>query len=110
MGYGSFSKRVHLRFLSRAFLALDVAQYGSLTDMSDGTGEIASGPQGRQALAQGFELIAEDPGRTPLERLDHIVQGDARIKLDKKMDMVRHDFHGADRDPFFVRDLLQDLL
>ena len=50
------------------------------------------------------------PCGSSLQDPHHIHDAHLRFGIHQQMDMIRHDFHGQDRKPVFLRDLQKDRL
>ena len=80
---------------------------------TDGRDEVAVGPQAREPGTKRGELLAQEPGRTPLDHLDHLdeaVDAELWVDADEEVDVIRH---GLELDELGTRlraDLGNDLL
>jgi hypothetical protein len=75
-----------------------------------GRNEVTVGPERRKAGFQLRKLVSPQPGRSPLNCLDHAMDSQRRIDIDQEVDVVRHDL-GLDQDAVrFVSNFGTDLL
>jgi hypothetical protein len=67
------------------------------------------GPQRWKPRAQDREFLTQQPGRTPLDAPDQLVDSKLGVDLDKKMHVIRHDFEFNDLCHQFVTDSVYNL-
>ncbi len=95
------------RYISLAFLRLDVMTYLPFAPVADGYRAIARIPQ-VSAPQPALELRMLDkqlPGNRALDYFHHGGYAELRTTIDKKMDMVRHDFHRRYLESIFGSDV-----
>ena len=76
---------------------------------ANGRDEVAVGPQGWEPGAQGWELLAQEPGGAALDRLDEAVDAGLRVDVDEEVDVIRHGLELDELGTRFLADLRDDL-
>ena len=100
--YASLQANLWVKRQSRLLFG-DIASHGCFRHTPYTRYEIAPTPQRRQLRAQKAKLLPQDARGIALELCRNLGRRQSRIALDKEMHMVRHHFHGMQRQPQLLR-------
>jgi hypothetical protein len=99
---------------SHTFLLRHVLLNGGCSDRTYGTREIPTTPESRKTASEPREFLTKNPATVSLEPVHNLSHTVGRVVLNKEVDVIRHDFHGMQRETvlssLFVQDPLPSLI
>ena len=95
---------------SHTFLLCHVLLHRGCRDRTYGTREITTTPESRKTASQPREFLTKNPATVSLEPVHNLSHTVGRVVLNKEVDVIRHYFHGMERETVLSCLFLQDPL